>query len=45
MRLDTTRAEEAQQQGAQPIAVAVLDLVSQARNEHGMRHHEYDTYR
>lgn len=44
MRLDTTKASAAQEDGSQ-ITLNLLKLVSEARNEHGMRQLDYERYR
>ncbi|PWN27755.1 hypothetical protein BDZ90DRAFT_252247 [Jaminaea rosea] len=43
MRLDTTRA--APSGNAAHISLPLLRLVNEARNEHGMRQHDYERYR
>lgn len=43
MKLDTAKASEAQSGGQ--ISIALLKLVSEARNEHGMRQLDYERYR
>lgn len=43
MRLDTTKA--APSENAAHISLPLLRLVNEARNEHGMRQHDYERYR
>ncbi|CAO1637026.1 unnamed protein product [Parajaminaea phylloscopi] len=44
MRVDTTKAAEVQDQGP-AISLNALRLVSEARNQHGLRQHDYERYR
>lgn len=44
MQLDTSKATEATQGGA-AITLPLLQLVSEARAEHGMRQHDHESYR
>lgn len=43
MKLDIAKTSEAQSGGQ--ISIALLKLVSEARNEHGMRQLDYERYR
>lgn len=41
MKIDTSGAP----QGTGDLSLPLLRLVSEARNEHGMRQHDYERYR
>lgn len=45
MDIDFTNKEAANQAGDEPIPLPVLQLVSEARNEHGMRQQDFTRYR
>lgn len=44
MQIDTSKVSEADGQGT-PLTLPLLKLVSEARAEHGMRQHDYESYR
>ncbi|TKY84966.1 hypothetical protein EX895_006046 [Sporisorium graminicola] len=45
MEIDFANREEAAQAGGEPIAFPLLQLISEARNEHGMRQQDFARYR
>ncbi len=45
MEIDLSNKDQAAQAGGDPIAFPLLQLISEARNEHGMRQQDYARYR
>ncbi|CBQ70563.1 conserved hypothetical protein [Sporisorium reilianum SRZ2] len=45
MEIDFANRDQAVQGGAEPIAFPLLQLISEARNEHGMRQQDFARYR
>lgn len=45
MEVDLTKASEAAESGGPAVTLDLLELVNQARNEHGMRQQDYARYR
>ncbi|EST06243.1 hypothetical protein PSEUBRA_004126 [Kalmanozyma brasiliensis GHG001] len=45
MEIDFANREQASEAGGEPIAFPLLQLISEARNEHGLRQQDYARYR